>query len=620
MGWPPNWLLVAGLGQVLLGLASVFDKTLLRRGVFNPWAYAFWLGILGAFTLFVLPFGHLQVLAISTGTFFLAQLSGITFGIGLFLLFYALARGEASVSLPIIAGFSTLFTYLFSIPLLQSRVDAGAMGGLALLVLGGLTLFWVEERSLRRITILLTLLSALSLGFSQVLIKLVFEQSSFIAGFVWTKIGGVVLALAALAIPGVRAKIKLRIEAPEFSREGMLYLSNRLLAGIGSFLFSAAIFLQHPALVEATLGIQYAIIFVLGWFFLRERFGGMVLGGKVLATVFIGLGIAWLAFHEYVKSLPAVDPGRKITWGVTFSQKFSRELGLDWQENYLAILNELRPSALRLVAYWDALEPEDDRFSFTDLDWQLARAAERGIPVILAVGLRLPRWPECHIPSWAQGLSIEEREEKLRAALGEVTGRYRTHPEIAAWQVENEPFLPLFGVCPERGARFLERGIALVRGLDAGRPIIVTDSGELGLWFRAERRADIFGTTMYRKVYLRFIGPLWGAFEYPLPPDFFRLKERYTRFLSRHPAKRFIVVELQGEPWEPRSLAETPYETAVRDFSPEYFRDTIAYARATGFDEYHLWGAEWWWFMKEQRADSRYWDIARALFSETMKQ
>src|SRR5438105_2104485 len=91
---------------------------------------------------------------------------------------------------------------------------------------------------------------------------------------------------------------------------------------------------------------------------------------------------------------------RNIQYGVTFSYPYAQSLGLNWRETYLAILDELHPKYVRLSAYWDATEPQKDNYDFSALDFQINEAAGRGTKIVLAVGRRLPRWPECHDPSW----------------------------------------------------------------------------------------------------------------------------------------------------------------------------------------------------------------------------
>src|SRR3990167_32372 len=102
-----TWLLVAVAAQFILGTSAVFDKLILKRGFLDPWAYTFWLGLLGLFSLVLLPFGfHLVPLEI----FVLALLAGAAFLLAVLFMFLSLHRGEASESLPIIGGLWPPFT------------------------------------------------------------------------------------------------------------------------------------------------------------------------------------------------------------------------------------------------------------------------------------------------------------------------------------------------------------------------------------------------------------------------------------------------------------------------------------------------------------------------------
>jgi hypothetical protein len=184
------------------------------------------------------------------------------------------------------------------------------------------------------------------------------------------------------------------------------------------------------------------------------------------------------------------------------------------------------------------------------------------------------------------------KDQKLLRYVGKTIEHYKDDPAIIAWQVENEPFLS-FGECPETDELFLDEEIAKVREIDS-RPILITDSGELSLWVSAARRGDIFGTTMYRWVWHDWL----GSWKYPIPPAFFRVKERITRlFVAKE--KRFVVIELQGEPWFKKQIYETSLEKQLELLSFNEFCSTIEYAKDTGFSTYYLWGAEWWWSLKQ---------------------
>ncbi len=108
--------------------------------------------------------------------------------------------------------------------------------------------------------------------------------------------------------------------------------------------------------------------------------------------------IALILAFFYLYRPPQV---KNITYGVVFSQKHAQNLGLDWKENYSAILEDLQVKDIKLAAQWDLLEPEAGKYDFGDLDWQLDQAKKQGARVMLAIGMKTPRWPECHLPGWA---------------------------------------------------------------------------------------------------------------------------------------------------------------------------------------------------------------------------
>jgi len=66
-------------------------------------------------------------------------------------------------------------------------------------------------------------------------------------------------------------------------------------------------------------------------------------------------------------------------FGVTFSTKFCQEIGLDWQEVYLATLDDLEVKEIRLPIYWDEIETEPGVFDFTKYDYIIKEGEKRGV-------------------------------------------------------------------------------------------------------------------------------------------------------------------------------------------------------------------------------------------------
>jgi len=329
----------------------------------------------------------------------------------------------------------------------------------------------------------------------------------------------------------------------------------------------------------------------------------------VLVGLMIGLGGTAFVVYQLRSRIP---DGIVQQWGVTFSKKYAEELGLPWRAAYVAVLDDLGARKLRIPAYWNEIEPARGVYDFTALDWMLAEAQRREASVTLAVGRRLPRWPECHDPMWLDNADQRRLDTQINAdeALLDyvriVVARYRQHPVIERWQIENEPFLSTFGLCPPPDPQLLQKEIGLVRSLDA-RPIMVTDSGELSSWIALARYGDVLGVSLYRIVWNRW----FGYFYWPLPSSYYRKKAELTRF---H-VKDVIITEVQLEPWADRPIREIPLAEQLRHFDEKHFRDTILYAKKTGLPEVYLWGIEWWWWAREQ-GHPEFWNIAREVFIE----
>lgn len=317
-----------------------------------------------------------------------------------------------------------------------------------------------------------------------------------------------------------------------------------------------------------------------------------------------------LAGFLYLLRRPEGTVTDNFRYGVAYSRIFSSQLGLDWKENYLAILSDLRPEYLRLPIYWQDVEKEPGIFDFSDYDFMIGEANKNKTKLVLVVGRKTPRWPECNVPDWVDKLEEEEQKEKVLILIEKIINRYKDDKRLYAWQVENEPFLP-FGDCKLFGKEFLDREVSLTKTLDPSHPVMVTDSGELSIWLHAAKRADIFGTTMYRKVH----SPKFGYIEYPFPPRFFWLKANIVHLFF--PGRPIVVSELQTEPWGPKLIYDISVEEQMKTMSIEDFYANIEYAKEVGFPDIYLWGAEWWWWMKTVQGDSRYWDYAKDVFDSS---
>ena len=81
---------------------------------------------------------------------------------------------------------------------------------------------------------------------------------------------------------------------------------------------------------------------------------------RILGICFLALGLAIFAF--LFVGFPDSHKN-DIVWGVNFSQKQAQNLGVDWKENYLALLDDLNVRNLRIASYWDLIEKKQVRMN-----------------------------------------------------------------------------------------------------------------------------------------------------------------------------------------------------------------------------------------------------------------
>lgn len=321
---------------------------------------------------------------------------------------------------------------------------------------------------------------------------------------------------------------------------------------------------------------------------------------KIIALVFLVLLILLVIFWR-ILFLIKPKPADQINYGITFSQKQAQYLNGDWKTNYLAILEDLKVKKIRLAAYWDLIEQKPGTYNFDDLDWQIDEAQKHGVRITLAIGRRVPRWPECHIPSWVEKLSEKDQEQVLLNYLNVIVAKYRSNSTLEMWQVENEPFLNMFGNCPKRSRSFTKEEVRLVKSIDPNHSVMTTDSGELATWLRNINLTDFLGTSVYRIVYNNRFGYInYGHF---VPPIFYKMR---AKIIGKN-TNQIIISELQAEPWPPSSLKNSDSNEKAKSMDEQKFVQNIEYAKSLGFSNIYLWGAEWWYWEK-QNGNSFYWD------------
>ena len=320
------------------------------------------------------------------------------------------------------------------------------------------------------------------------------------------------------------------------------------------------------------------------------------------------LAILAIIFCYFSFGKPPVS--ENITWGVDFSQMQAELLGLDWKETYSAVINDLGVKNIKLHTQWDFVEGKKDSLYFDDIDWQLAQAKNKGVKIIYVVGIKSGRWPECHVPVWANDLSKQQKQDEVLEYINEVILRYKNNDTIINWQVENEPLFN-FGECPWHDENFLKKEVELVKSLDTSRQVIISDSGEQSNWFGVAKIADIVGVTMYREVWAHITDDFGFNLKSFLSPMTYYRKALLIKKIF---GKDVICIELQAEPWPSKPIYGVPLDEQLKTMNLEIFKQNIEYAKSTGLDKFYLWGVEWWYWMKTTQNQPQIWNEAKKLF------
>jgi hypothetical protein len=290
-------------------------------------------------------------------------------------------------------------------------------------------------------------------------------------------------------------------------------------------------------------------------------------------------------------------------FGVSFSVKQCRSFGIDPHAVLEWLIADAGFRRFRLMSYWNEHEKSPGTYDFTELDWQMDRVAAAGGHVTLALGARQPRWPENHWPDWAWEAPKEERTAALLAYVSEVVRRYRNHPALVSYQLENEALLGSFGERAEIDRPRLRLELRLVKGLDPHHPVAMSTSTSWGIPIR-KPIPDIVGFSYYQIVYGE--GAYHEAFH---KPWLHRGRKRLIKLLKRRPA---FIHELQLEPWGPRAIWEMPADEQNKSMGPAQIARNVALARQTNAWPIDLWGGEWWYWRLKKDKDASIWKAVEA--------
>ncbi|MEI9966699.1 MAG: hypothetical protein WDN67_03645 [Candidatus Moraniibacteriota bacterium] len=269
-----HWILPAIFGYFCLGFSQLLDKYLLAgKRIPEPAVYAFYVALFSLFSLFFSPFGFG---AAPLRLIFLFLFAGVLFVYGLLAFYYAVRDYELSRIAPlqgliisvtvIIIGLS--FPQLFG----EFTATLPVFLSLALFVIGGILVSYDLPFKKGDHLPVSVFLSGVAIGLYVLILKYAYTETTFVNGLIWSRLGIFAGGLSLLLYLPFRKQItagwhrKKRwhiVRKKRSSLTAALFVTNKIIAGSGTFLLLYAIDQGSAAFVQALNGIQYVFVMVL---------------------------------------------------------------------------------------------------------------------------------------------------------------------------------------------------------------------------------------------------------------------------------------------------------------------------------------------------------------------
>lgn len=333
---------------------------------------------------------------------------------------------------------------------------------------------------------------------------------------------------------------------------------------------------------------------------------------KLLSSLFVLvlllLGTMYGIAQWYIHS----EQNIPLQLGVSFIPDYAESLGVNPESTMDALLH-IGVKQFRLVSYWSDGEPTKGQYNFTQLDWEFQKAQAAHAKIILTLGLRQPRWPECHMPTWAAQEPESQWKPQLENYMQAVVERYKNSPSLESYQVENEYFLQGFGTCTNMDRTRLISEYNLVKRLDPQHPIIVTRSDNaIGIPV-GQPQPNEFSISIYRRVWDG--GVTHRYLEYPFPAWYYAFLAGWQK-LADH--RDMMIGELQAEAWAPngKTIPQISLAEQNKSINAQRLQGVFNYGKATGMRSIDMWGAEYWYYRMVVLHDPSLWNVAEQEFKQ----
>jgi drug/metabolite transporter (DMT)-like permease len=296
-----TWLLVIILAYFFFSMGSLGDKIILS-GSPKPASYTFFVGILSAFVVLIIPFTGVKFLSGALLVF--GALAAISYVIGLYAMFCAVEKFDVSKVMTTIGATQPIFIFILSWIFwgaeIMSKINILAF---ILLLAGSVLISFQKSQKATGKYFQITIFASLMFSLNFIFQKNVFLGASFWQGIVCTGMFTFLFSLFFLFRNKFREEI-FEKKGILSKKNGTIFICSQTSGSLASMLQSFAIYLSPVAflpVLNSLRGLQYVFLFLIVLFFsvffpriLKEEISRKVIFQKIISITLIAIGLALL--------------------------------------------------------------------------------------------------------------------------------------------------------------------------------------------------------------------------------------------------------------------------------------------------------------------------------------
>jgi len=300
------WFAIAIIGYFFLALVFILDKRLVTESQGKPIVYAFYSSIIMGGALLAWPFFGFKLLLGSD--WLIAAVAGVAFGLGMWTLFLAVDKGEATHINPFNGAMVTIFIYVLASIFLGEKLGTWQSAGLIVLIVASVLLSFEKTTKHHGFHsgFIWAIVSGLFFAISHVATKYLYGVYDFWPVLIWTRAATALLGVALIISPAVRqswqAPSKTSQKDTRFTTE-FIFVIDKVLSVLAIVLIQYAFAIGTVTVVGALSGLQYALMFVLIYLsskffpkFFKEYFTRRELIIEVIAIVLVAVGLMMMVY------------------------------------------------------------------------------------------------------------------------------------------------------------------------------------------------------------------------------------------------------------------------------------------------------------------------------------